>query len=85
MDEYHQMRDHDQMYRMFMQTEQNAIHTDPQEVFTKLKMSDSQIADLFIEMLEGPANAFTARCDDLLADLTEKYVHHLIDVELGVD
>ena len=81
--EYEQ--EHAQMYKMFMETEQYAIHNDPREVFEKLKMSNDQIADMFIEVLEGPFSQFEDRAEEILADLTEKFVHHLIDVELGVD
>ena len=85
MDEYHQLRDHEQMYRTFMLQEKEALHTDPREVFKKLSMDDATLADLLIEMLSGPRAQFNDRCQDIVDDCTESWVHHLIDVELGVD
>jgi len=76
---------HDELYQYFMQTEQHKVHSEPEKVFRALKMADWQIVDWFTEVLTGPPNAFDARMDKALGELTERYVHHLIDVELGVD
>lgn len=79
------MSDHDKMYQLFMQTEQYKIHSDPEAVFRALGMnSEYQVSRFFLEVLEGPPNAFEDRMRDALDELTVKYIHHLIDVELGV-
>jgi hypothetical protein len=76
---------HDELYQYFTQTEGNMIHNDPVKVFSALKMSDWQIVDWLSDILTGPPNAVEERLDAALAELTERYVHHLIDVERGVD
>lgn len=85
MDTYHELLDHDAMYRTLMETEKHVMHSNPGEVFRQLKKDDGAIVDLFLDTLQGPAAAFEDRMRDVLDDLTQQWVHHLIDVELGVD
>lgn len=79
------MTDHDKMYQMFMQTERHKIHSAPHEVFRALNFTAEDTGYFFMSVLEGPPNGFEARMRDALDELVVKYVHHLIDVELGVD
>lgn len=76
------MNEVNRLFKLFMGTEGVAIHTEPREVFKKLNMDKHAIADLFIEILEGPPNAFEARMDDALGELTVRLVHQLVDDEL---